>query len=580
MRSGLKWMTMISRDAAGIACVALLAAACTHPETRPPAVRFATPIGEGRILSTFTLSRNGQWLAYSAEAGGDHKRRIFIRSLRSAGEVDRELPGTIGGTTPFFSPDSTSIAFFAKGGVWRVAADGRTAPRRLGDAPVDSAGGTWTDDGRIVFAPLGNAGLRQIPAEGALEPEVLTSLDKQELAHGWPHALPGNALAFAVAERGRDPHVEILSPDNQRHRLRIPVAGQVQFVETGHLIYGYLGNLMAVRFDPAKFEMQGVPTAVAKNLQMVAGFGTLGRTGFAVSQTGTLVWTRASSDDAKSRLVRVSRDGSYVVLSNQADAYQTPRISPDGRRVAVVVRPGVMTREIRVLDYAKPAQVLLAIRGGDNQSPAWMDNRRLSYASNRDGPQKIYLVNRGGRSAPMFTADVAAARNPASWSRAGQLLALYEVDPIRRRDVLIYRVGESITPAAATNANERSPVVSPDGRWIAYVSDVSGRDEIYVKSLDGAAEASQLTTAGAVEPVWTREGLFYREGDRMLLAASPSGAAGERREVFEGHFERDPGANAASYDVDNRGNFIMLKSALVPRELRVVQNWATELASR
>ena len=178
-----------------------------------------------------------------------------------------------------------------------------------------------------------------------------------------------------------------------------------------------------------------------------------------------------------------------------------------------------MTREIRVLDIARPDRVLLTVRGGDNQSPAWMDNRRLTFGSNRDGPQKIY-VTAGASVTPLFQAGVAppsspgglgdasAARNPAGWTRAPQLLALYEVTSIRRRDVLIYRVGESITPVAATNANERSPALSPDGKWIAYVSDASGRDEIHIKSLDGSMESLQLTSSGAAEPVWTERGYF------------------------------------------------------------------------
>ena len=119
--------------------------------------------------------------------------------------------------------------------------------------------------------------------------------------------------------------------------------------------------------------------------------------------------------------------------------------------------------------------------------------------------------------------------------------------------MLVYRVGESIAPVAATNANERSPVPSPDGKWIAYVSDTSGRDEIYLKGLDGSAEPLQLTSGGAVEPLWTREGIFYREGGRMMLSAIRSGVPGTIREIFEGQFERDPGANAAAYDVDRRG---------------------------
>ena len=143
---------------------------------------------------------------------------------------------------------------------------------------------------------------------------------------------------------------------------------------------------------------------------------------------------------------------------------------------------------------------------------------------------------------------------------------------------MIYRVDESVTPVAATAANERSPVFSPDGRWIAYVSDASGRDEIYVKRLDDTSAARQLTTSGATEPAWTREGLFYRDGDRLFLVDWKDGKPGDPKEALEGAFEHDPGANLAAYDVDPKGQFfLMLKSAVAPRELRIVTNVGTEL---
>ena len=238
-----------------------------------------------------------------------------------------------------------------------------------------------------------------------------------------------------------------------------------------------------------------------------------------------------------------------------------------------------MTREIRIALAADPDRVAMTIAGGDNQSPAWIDNRRLSFGSNRDGLQKIHVSGVDGARppAPLFTADATAARNPASWSRPPRLLALYEIEPARGRDVLVYRVGESIVPVAATSANERSPAVSPDGRWIAYVSDTSGRDEVYAARLDRPGETLRVSAAGGSEPLWTREGLFYREGERMMLRPLEKGAPGEPRLVFEGHFDHDPGSNLAAYDVDSRGRFIMLKSALKPRELRVVRNWGTEL---
>ena len=571
---------MISRVLCAVIAASWLAGCRSVPAALPPAVRSVMPIPEGRTLATFAVSPDGQWLVYSAESGADRRRRLFVRGLSGTSTVDRELPSTLGAAQPFFSPDGGSIAYFSQGGLWRVSVNGDAGPLRVADAPVESAGGTWAEDGRLIFAPLGNQGLMAVPAAGGT-PSALTTLNRREgeLEHGWPHTIPGGAIVFTASVRNRDPHLEVLSPDGTRTRLRVPISGQSQFIDTGHVVYSYLGNLMAVKFDTERREIQGAPVAVARGVQTNQGFGALGRSGFAVSRAGTLIWLRATAEDTRSRLVRVGRDGRYDMLPAPAEVYQTPRLSPDGNRLAVVVRPGFVTREIRVLDAARPDRVLFTILGGDNQSPAWMDNRRLTFGSNRDGPQKIYVVSAGGVPRPLFTADVAAARSPADWIGMPSLLALYEVDRVRRRDVLVYRVGESIAPVAATNANERSPALSPDGRWIAYVSDASGRDEIYIKPLDASWEAKQMTSRGAHEPVWTREGLFFREGERMMLVNLDAGVPGALRQVFEGHFERDPGENLAAYDIDRRGNFIMLKSALTTRELRVVEHWSTELAA-
>jgi Tol biopolymer transport system component len=572
---------MILRTA-GVKCCAALSViviitACAAPPL-PPAVRFTVPIPEDRILSSFAVSSTGRQLAYSAEGAADGRRRLFIRSLGAEGARDEELPGTIGASAPFFSPDGSSVAYFSRSAIWRMAILEGNGPTRVVDAPTESAGATWTLDGRIVFATL-DTGLMAVPASGGTATAV-TELNvvEGELEHGWPHALPDGSIVFTVSQRGRDPHLEVLSTKGQRTRLRVPVIGQAQFVETGHLIYSFLGNLMAVRFSVDEGATAGVPVVIAKGIQTSSGFGALGRSGFAVSRTGTLVWLRAGADEAKNRLVRVARDGKVLPLSAPPDVLQTPRLSPDGRRLAVVARSGVMTREIRVLDVARPERVTLTIQGGDNQSPAWRDSRRLTFGSNREGLQKIYVVSIDQKRppVPLFTADATIARNPASWAR--RLLALYEIEPARGRNVLVYRIGESVAPVAATGANERSPTVSPDGRWIAYVSDASGRDEVYAVRLDRSGETMQITRTGATEPVWAREGLFYREGESVVLRVLESGKLEEPRVLFEGHFERDPGANLASYDVDPQGRFfIMLKNALQPRELRVVRNWGREL---
>ena len=283
---------------------------------------------------------------------------------------------------------------------------------------------------------------------------------------------------FTVSQRGRDPHVEVLSKNKERERLSVPIIGQAQFVETGHLVYSYLGNLMAVKFDAGALDTtSGVPVAIAKGIQTSTGFGALGQIGvfgFAYWHAGLASRDRPTRGEAgSSESTPMAR---YRHLALSTEVFQTPRLSPDGRRLAVVVRSGIMTREIRIADAARPDNVMFTIAGGDNQSPAWMDNRRLTFGSNRDGRSEN-LLGIGRRTRPprsLFTADATAARNPAGWSRPPRLLALYEIEPSQGRDVLVYRVGESIAPVAATNANERSPSVSPDGSWIAYVVGYAG----------------------------------------------------------------------------------------------------------
>lgn len=543
------------------------------PPPLPPPARLTISMPDDRALDTFAVSPDGQWLAYAAEAP-DGRLHLFLRSV--GGSADQEVVASTGARTPFFSPDGNWVAYFAHGAIWKAPATGQGTPQKVCDAPAESAGGTWTDDGRIVFAPLGGEGLMAVPSAGGT-PSALTTLNKRalELAHGWPHAVPGGGLVFTVAQRGRDAHLESLSGRGAR---LVPAFGQAQYVSTGHLVYSYLGDLLAVPFDLDEMKTRGGPVALARGIQFSSGFDLLGHSGFAVSRTATLAWVRSSPDDVRSHLVSVGKNGAVARLGGPAEPYQAPRLSPDGRRLAVVIRSGLMTRDIRVLDATHPERVLFTLEGGDNQAPAWMPDGRLSFASNREGLQRIYVVDAMSKrqdpaylpkSAPLFSTDVSSARNPGSWVGRPLLLAFYEIDPFRSRDVMVYRMGEAVVPVAATAANERSPVLSPDGRWVAYVSDASGRDEVYMKRLDDSSEARQVSHVGGLEPAWTREGLLYREGDRVMLGDAP---------LFEGRFEKDPGGNLAAYDAAPKGEFlVMLKSARRPKEIRVVKDWGSEL---
>lgn len=543
----------------------------------PAAARFTLSIPDDRTLDAFALSRDGRMVAYSAEFS-DGYVHLFLKTDNGA----ERILAAVGISDPFFSPDGNSLAYFRADALWKASVGNLSDEQKICDVPGGNAGGTWGDDGRIVFAPLGGQGLMTVPSTGGT-PKVLTTLNKRdaESAHGWPHAVAGGGVVFTVAQRGRDPHLEMLSPSNDRSGRLVPAIGQAQYESTGHLVYSYLGNLYAVVFNIETMKTGGAPVALAKGVQTTSGFDQLGHSGFALSQNGTLAWVRSTPADADGMLVRARYDGIVIDrLAAPAAPYQTPRLSPDGKRLAVAMRSGFMTREIKVVDAQHPERLLFALQGGDNQSPAWMPDGRLSFSSNRDGLQKIYVASADGkRLRPLFSMDVGSPRNPGTWIRHPPLLAFYEIDPFRARDVMVYQVGEAILPVEATAANERSPALSPDGRSIAYVSDQSGRDEVYVKGLEDGSQARQLSQDGGVEPVWNGDGLFYREGDRLLRWNTVDG---RETTMFEARrFENDPGANAAAYDIDPRRKvLVMMKSARKPKEIRIVRNWGTELTQQ
>src|SRR5436190_2138492 len=262
-------------------CLVIQAIACgprTVPAEEPR--RFPFSIPADRTLRAFAVSPDGRLLAYSAETASDQRLHLYVRPLERApsdarldasASGDREIAGSTGAHNPFFSPDGSAIAFFSGGAIWRTAisvTSSDASPRRITDAPTGAAGGTWTDDRRIIFAPLDGGGLMAVPDAGG-SPKALTTLNRRngELEHGWPHALPNGALLFTVTEAGRDPHLETVSIAGERKRQPVPVVGQAQFVSNGHLIYSYLGNLLAIAFDVDKLQTRGVPTAVAKGVQ-------------------------------------------------------------------------------------------------------------------------------------------------------------------------------------------------------------------------------------------------------------------------------------------------------------------------
>jgi len=295
--------------------------------------------------------------------------------------------------------------------------------------------------------------------------------------------------------------------------------------------------------------------------------------------------------------VGVSRNGAEKPLAVPTHAYLTPRLSPDGRRVAVTIAE----QESNVWLYDLPRQTLTRItfEGSVNNGPVWTpDGKRLTFNSNKEGTANIFwqLADGSGGLERLTTSEYLQA--PSSWSPDGQLLAFHEINPNTQRDIWVLRMGDSsqgpgqvrkAQPFLRTRFDEAGPRFSPDGHWLAYTSNESGRYEIYVQPYPGPGGKWQISTEGGTEPVWNPNGreLFYRSGNKMMavdVTTQPGFAAGTPRMLFEGQYDPAP-FPLANYDVSRDGqSFLMLKPSeqaqSAPTQINVVLNWFEELKRR
>ena len=425
-----------------------------------------------------------------------------------------------------------------------------------------------------MFGLLDGGGLRSVAAGGGT-PDPLTTLDDtaQELAHGWPQLFAdGRHVLFTVATPDRDPRLVLLELESGERQRLVPADGGGQVVGPDTIVYTRRGELFVLELDLENRSLLGGPRPFLDGVRgSAAGYGQLGQSTLAAARSGSLVYAPGSRSMADNLLVWVDRQGRSAPLDGVVAAHQVPRLSTDGSLVAFARRSDVLSRDLWVYDVDAAERRQLTRHAGDNHSPRWSDRgRTLTFASSRDGPQRIYRLD---VSAPSGVEALLAgdARTPGGWS--GDTLYFHETDD-RTGNIWRWRHGE-IEPLIATDADERSPTVSPDGRWLAFASDADGGDGVYVQQLpEGAPE--RISTNSGSEPVWSRDGaeLFFRHGRELW--AQPfdgDGPAGPSRRLFDGAFVIDPGGSQAAYDVHPDGRFLMLRLAARRDELRLVTNW-------
>jgi Tol biopolymer transport system component len=322
-----------------------------------------------------------------------------------------------------------------------------------------------------------------------------------------------------------------------------------------------------------------------------------------VSATGSLVYAAGKPPAApQARLVWVSRDGTEQSVGAPPRLYNQPRLSPDGRRVAVDVIES--TTQVWLYDLTRDTFSPFTFEG-DNRHAVWApDGKRLAFMSNRDGGRQIFWKRADGSGDAEPLSGVGSTTGPDvfnipySWSRDGRLLSFARLAPAAAAELCVLRLdAQSNTPGATpavftrTRAADGAPQLSPDGRWMAYASEESGRREIYVQAYPGPGGRWQVSSDGANEPLWSASGreLFYRSGDRMMaveINADGESLAGKPRQLFEGSYVRSHAGYArAQYDVSPDGQrFLMLKvveqKADPITQIHVVLNWSDELKQR
>ena len=573
---------------AAILLVALVAAAIWAMGDATPAEResvvtrleVVAPPLSGDTLS-FALSPDGRRLAFVV---GDE---IWVRTL------DRLEPTVLKGlgmpSRPFFSPDGQWIGYF----------DGLTALKKVhatGGSPVTIGlvnGGEgradWGPDDTIIFSTNDpTSGLWRVGAAGG-EPELLTTPSKEqdELDHIRPQVLPGGeTVLFTIATPGgTDDQIAVLDVQTRKRKVLIRGGSDARYVPTGHLVYGVAGTLRAVGFDVARLEVAGTPVPVVEGVATV----NTGEVISSVSENGTLVYVPAGAQGTTRTLVWVDRQGLETPLGAPPREYVFPRLSPDGTRVALDAREPGLERDIWIWDLAREKLTRVTFEATADRYPVWTpDGQRVAFASVRRGAANVFWQAADGTGSVEQLTESPNIQYPSAFSPDGTRLVIREDMQATGNDLSVLSLqGErKVEAVLQTTFNELNGEISPDGRWLAYQSNESGQDEIYVRPFpDVTTGRWQITTGGGRQPLWARRGqelFFLGPTGALMSVAVETGttfSAGNPVRLFEGPYYRG-GSNVPgrTYDVSPDGKrFLMIKVDEPPRTIVVVLNWTEEL---
>jgi hypothetical protein len=554
------------------------------PGVRPVRRFVFQPPANAPLLNSilFAMSPDGTRLVYAARVAAGSQ--LHMRRLDQL-EVE-PLAGSEGAIVPFFSPDGQSIGFNSEGRIRRVPATGG-APVTIAESP-SFIGGSWGPDGTILFSRIGSPVLR-VPADGGT-PVPVADLSEAagEVDHHTASHLPGGtAFLFGIHAAREVFRVAARSLVTGEQRILVKDGFRPRYAASGHLVFARGNTLLATTFDLERLAITGPEVALIENLDTILDSGLAA---FSISEDGTLAYVPAPSRAGRT-LVWVDRTGRVEPAAIPPQAYFFPSLSPDGRRLAVQVADGRRS-DIWIHRFADGAATRLAVEGL-NSRPGWTRDGQHVTFSIRRGEDRFLITQTVDGTAPGET--LASSRRTdlwaGSWTPDGQALAFVDAPPTDIGDIKLFRrSGGLVEPLIAGPATERGPSFSPDGRWLAYESNESGRFEVYVRPFPASGVPRQISTDGGGLARWSSDGreVFFMLARRLYavpIRTAPTLEVGAPRLLFELPFgPTGGGVGPPPWDVTPDGQrFIFVKPGddeLAPLRIHIVENWFEELKRR
>jgi len=547
----------------------------------PPGTSFVTMLPAS---GPAVLSPDGTRIAFSAR---DDKSKVllYVRPLTSLSA--QPLPGTEEAMYPFWSPDSREIGFFTPGKMKKINAGGGP-PQTLCDS-VGGRGGAWSKEGVIVFSPSTTQALLRVSAAGGTpEPASKLDLAQAENSHRWPSFLPDGKhfLYWSRNSRAGEPSVLYVGELGTLESKVLMKSETMAVYASGHLLFLRGQTLMAQPFNPSRLELSGEPVPVAEH---VAISGATVRAMFSGSNTGTLIYQSGDTSGGWN-LVWWGRDGKQISSIPQSDRYFVPRLSPDGTKVAVEIFAGAQgIGDIWIFDLTRGTSTRLTFGPYSQGNPVWSaDGKTIFYSSGAGAPYIVAKAADGSTPERIVLESKDTREFPASCSPDGRYLVYERRIPQNETGFHLWALplfgdGKPF-PIVQSTFEERYPEVSPDGKWMAYQSNESGRWEIYITAFPGGGAKWQVSGVGGASAKWRKDSkeIFYLDLSDNLVAVDVN-ASGSSVQLGTPHtlfqaigVQREYGP----YDVSADGKRFLLNSGNLNKSsdpFTLVQNWPAEL---